>query len=782
MATMVCPEREELERLLLGMVPLSEDEARCWERHLSTCPRCDQLAQELAADDHILDAMRAQPTEPQPGPGAVQELIGRLKELPSSHTGAARDTPVGDGEDPSPGACHPAESFDYLAPPERPDELGRLGPYRVLRQLGAGGMGVVFEAEDPQLQRSVALKVIRPALMADAAIRERFLREARATAALQHDHIVTVYHVGEDRGVLFLAMQLLQGETLDDRLAREGRLPAGEVIRIGREIAEGLAAAHAQGLIHRDVKPANVWLELGTSRVKLLDFGLARIAADEAGLSHHGLILGTPHYMAPEQAEGVAIDARADLFSLGCVLHQACTGELPFRGSGTLGVLRALATQTPRPARALNATVPPGLSRLIQKLMAKDPADRPSSAAVVAGALAAVERGGSGRPRVSCRWVAVAASLLLAGLGLTTYLHTTRPAPPTPDEPPPAPEGKSCASVEPGTVPVLREIRRFEGHSDIVWSVAFSPDGNRALTGSGMRQEDGKWLRGEDRSVRLWEVETGRLLRKFDAGERVLSVGFAGQGRTALASRYSHVALRWDLGTGEALPSLTGEPFRPFDRTAYSQDGRLALSAGQDAVLRLWDVDSGQQTAHFAGPPEVVHCMVLSPDSRLAATAGGGQFVDRDKGPQRARDFSVRIWDLEARTELRRLEGHRAFVWSVAFSADGRWLLSGGADKLVQLWEVQTGKPIRRFDPPHSILALAFSPDGRRALSGSSDTFVRLLDVETGRELCRYQGHTKAVRAVAFSPNGRLALSGGADGTVRLWQVPRDGESVPKAW
>jgi len=167
------------------------------------------------------------------------------------------------------------KSYDFLAPPLAPDELGRLGPYRVLKVLGAGGMGVVFLAEDPQLARLVALKAMLPGVAVSDSARERFLREARAAASIKHDNIVSIYQVGEDRGVPFLAMELLDGEPLDARLQREGKLPRAEVVRIGREIALGLAAAHKRGLIHRDIKPANLWLEAETGRVKILDFGLA---------------------------------------------------------------------------------------------------------------------------------------------------------------------------------------------------------------------------------------------------------------------------------------------------------------------------------------------------------------------------------------------------------------------------------------------------------------------------------------------------------------------------
>ena len=283
----------------------------------------------------------------------------------------------------------PAELTDFLAPPQAPDEIGRLGPYRVLAVLGRGGMGVVFRAEDPGLQRLVALKAMLPGLAASGSAKERFLREARAAAAVHDDHVVTIHQVGEDRGAPFLAMEFLQGEPLDARLVRDPRLPVAEVARIGREACLGLAAAHERGLIHRDIKPANLWLERKRGRVKILDFGLARAAADTTGLTQQGAILGTPAYMAPEQARAVAVDQRADLFSLGCVLYRLAAGELPFKGSDTISILAALALDTPKPLRELNADVPPALADLVMRLLEKDPADRPESAEAVARALQA---------------------------------------------------------------------------------------------------------------------------------------------------------------------------------------------------------------------------------------------------------------------------------------------------------------------------------------------------------------------------------------------------------
>jgi hypothetical protein len=251
-----CPDAPTLERLTRGL--LSAAEAERLEQHVGHCPRCGRALADLPADDPLVAAMQARSRlVPESDRGRVEELIGRLKGLaaaPAAETGL--DVGV------TPPAQEPAaEAYSFLGPRQGPDELGRLGPYRVLQVLGAGGMGVVFLAEDPQLQRRVALKAMKPALAADPSASERFLREARALAAVKHDHVVTIYRVGEEGGVPFLAMELLEGETLEARLKREGRLPLSEVLRIGREMAAGLAAAHERGLIHRDVKPGNVWLE-----------------------------------------------------------------------------------------------------------------------------------------------------------------------------------------------------------------------------------------------------------------------------------------------------------------------------------------------------------------------------------------------------------------------------------------------------------------------------------------------------------------------------------------
>ncbi len=289
-----------------------------------------------------------------------------------------------------------AEGLDLarlLAPPRAADEIGRLGPYRILEVLGAGGMGIVFRAEDVQLRRQVAVKVMRPELAVNAIHHQRYLREAQAAAMFEHDHVVTIHQIGEDRGIPYLVMPLLQGETLEARLQRQQRLPLAEVLRIARETASALAAAHERGLVHRDVKPGNIWLEAPRGRVKILDFGLARAKYEDVRLTQSGAMVGSPGYMAPEQVRGGPPDPRSDLFSLGCVLYRCCTGRLPFQGRDTLSLLAALATETPLPVRQLVAEVPAALEALLMRLLAREAAVRPPSAAAVLAALAAIEQG-----------------------------------------------------------------------------------------------------------------------------------------------------------------------------------------------------------------------------------------------------------------------------------------------------------------------------------------------------------------------------------------------------
>jgi urea transport system substrate-binding protein len=308
-------------------------------------------------------------------------LAGELRRRLSAATDSFRDPsaspPVGSNP-PGPGA--------------RADPPGQLGGFHIVRELGRGGMGVVYEAEDPNLHRRVALKVIHPE-RGDPADRERFLREARAAAGLRHDHVVTVHQVGRDGDTAFLVMEHLEGETLEQRMARQPWLPVPEAVRIARQVAEGLAAAHARGLIHRDVKPANIWLEAPTGRVKLLDFGLARPVAGGPSLTSPGAAAGTPGYMAPEQIYGGPLDGRTDLYALGCVLYQMLWGLLPYQKADTSTLLGSVVSEDPPHLDAVAARLPAPLADLLRRLLARNPDDRPASATEVADRLREIEAG-----------------------------------------------------------------------------------------------------------------------------------------------------------------------------------------------------------------------------------------------------------------------------------------------------------------------------------------------------------------------------------------------------
>ncbi len=373
MSTARCPDRSVFARLLDGV--LAPQEHAELAKHLDTCASCQKTLEALAADSGFLvnQARRWNP-ESQPQGTALEQVIENLK---AQAVQAETISDSGAGED-----C----SLDFLSPSTTPGQLGRLDHYEILEVLGRGGMGVVLKARDTALQRVVAIKVLAPRLATNANARKRFIREAQAAAAVSHDHVVTIHAVSETNGVPYLVMECIRGQSLQQRLDREGPLELKEILRIGLQAARGLAAAHAQGLIHRDIKPANILLENGVERVKITDFGLAR-AVDDASLTQSGIVAGTAEYMAPEQACGEALDHRSDLFSLDSVLYAMCTGGSPFRASSMAAVLRRVCDDTPRPIREINPDIPNWLAAIIAKLHAKDPEDRFDSADEVADLL-----------------------------------------------------------------------------------------------------------------------------------------------------------------------------------------------------------------------------------------------------------------------------------------------------------------------------------------------------------------------------------------------------------
>jgi len=334
---------------------------------------------------------------------------------------------------------------DFLQPSDAPDSLGRLGQYEIREVVGRGGMGVVLKANDTKLNRIVALKVLAPELASNATARKRFVREARAAAAVSHHHVVTIYAVEDDPSP-YLAMEFIDGQSLQEKIDRQGQLPLKEILRIGQQIAAGLAAAHGHGIIHRDIKPANILLQNGIGRVEITDFGLAR-AVDDVEITRPGEVAGTPQFMSPEQAQGQRVDARSDLFSLGSVLYTMCTGRPPFRADTTVAVLRRICDDTARPIGEVNPDVPEWLVEIIDWLLCKDPDDRFQTAAEVAellgkhlahvqdpgstpfpGRLPPAQRRPAGRAHRSRFWLAAALILLtvVGSLGVSEATGVTR--------------------------------------------------------------------------------------------------------------------------------------------------------------------------------------------------------------------------------------------------------------------------------------------------------------------------------------------------------------------
>ncbi|MCM2371969.1 serine/threonine-protein kinase [Aporhodopirellula aestuarii] len=271
-------------------------------------------------------------------------------------------------------------SYDFLEPSEHEGDLGMLGSYRILGEMGRGGMGYVFRAEDTVLERPVALKVMNKKIASTPNSRDRFLQEARAMAAVHHDNVVVIFEVGTHKGTPFMAMELLRGETLEAVNARKETRDYEKVIDYARQICRGLAAAHAKGIVHRDIKPANIWVEEGSGRIKILDFGLALASSPTSDTTGVGSVCGTPGYLTPEQARSDPLDDRSDLYSLGVVLYEMCTGKLPTAQPAIAEQLVALLTRSPTPLRELNPDIPQPLADLIHKLLSKEPADRPASA------------------------------------------------------------------------------------------------------------------------------------------------------------------------------------------------------------------------------------------------------------------------------------------------------------------------------------------------------------------------------------------------------------------
>jgi serine/threonine protein kinase len=509
----------------------------------------------------------------------------------------------------APSTAHPPAATGF-GPPAESGEVGTLGPYRVVRHLGRGGMGAVYAALDTRLNRRLVLKVMLPEFAAKAAAKERFLREARAAAQVTHDNVVTVYEADERDGVPYIAMQFLEGYPLDEYLKKKGNLPIPQILRIAREVAAGLSAAHKIGLIHRDIKPGNLWLEAPQGRIKILDFGLVKPVDAEVELTKSGAIVGTPAYMSPEQARGEKVDHRTDLFSLGAVLYRLCTGRLPFHGPNTVAVLMALGTEEPPLVQELNPAVHEPLAELIHQLLAKKPADRPQTADEVARRIRAMvsQPPGSAVPMTAPAQSAVTSPAPAVGQVGYAPIHVTAQPEPNPWR------DIDVTEAEPAAVPQQMKPSR-KG-----WWIAVGAAALAALIAGGVIII----IRNKDGTETKIEVPAGASVTvKGKDGKTLAQVGPGGKQLVADASP-DRKAAEWGLSIGAeirvngektAVQKTKGLPQVPFRLTFADfpendrvTDEGLANFKNCESLLRL---NLFNTKASDAGMPHFKDCKGL---------------------------------------------------------------------------------------------------------------------------------------------------------------------------
>jgi serine/threonine-protein kinase len=357
---------------------LNDIEEQTAIRHLSECSHCQQRLELLAADRDTWIRLAAN----------LNHSTRLLKDTVSGNLDPLLvKGQLDSAEDAN--AVSDDDSFDadfavqFLSPSDDTESIGRLGDIEIREIIGRGAMGIVLRGWQGQLNRFVAVKVMSPYLAVSVTARRRFEREAQAAAAILHPNVMPIHSVSSTARLPWLVMPYLSCDSLQERIDREGVLPLIDQLQIAVQVARGLAAAHAHGLVHRDVKPANILLERGVDRVMLTDFGLAR-AVDDASLTRSGVIAGTPQYMSPEQARGDSIDQRSDLFSFGSVMYTMATGRAPFRAESSYGILRRLCETSARPIRDIHADAPEWLAILIERLHARNADDRIQTAAAAA--------------------------------------------------------------------------------------------------------------------------------------------------------------------------------------------------------------------------------------------------------------------------------------------------------------------------------------------------------------------------------------------------------------
>lgn len=722
-----CPPAEELKQLLDGS--LSGERQQACTEHMDACTCCQTKIVEIATQGSDLPKILVETAQP----AASSALWPALKELEAEleldETIIARP--------------HRSRelSLSFLQGPTDPAYLGRMANFDVMRVIGRGGMGIVLEAFDSKLQRHVALKVLDPDLAHDPVARQRFCREARAAASISHENVIAVYQVErspDDEDLPYLVMQYVAGESLEQRLSREARLPLPEIIRMAMEMAHGLVAAHAQGLVHRDIKPGNILLEPPGDRVKLTDFGLARVA-DDAKLTKTGFVTGTPLYMAPEQALGKEADFRSDLFSFGAILYEMCAGKPPFAGDSAPVILKQITDVPHGPLRDLNPDLPDWLIHTIDRLLEKDPEERIQTASQVAELLDyewTLLKAGTDDVPVVCQIeqqkraryhrriaVGVGAAFLMIGLVAGVILsNRIRPS--------------SARSVAPEAV--------ITANAGAVWAVSFSPDGGRVA----MAVEDG--------SVRIWEQATNSVVATLAAHRGTIwALRFSSDGSRLATAGDDGLLKLWKLPETEPLLEL--EHANAVRGVEFSGDQKHLIVCSKDGRLRVWSIDT-KEIVKETIQPGAVYALAVSPDGQTLATAGS--------------DKIIRLWNSQALSQKLPLEGHAGPVYDISFCPEGKRIASAGWDRVVRVWETSNGQLANSWvGHAGDIWCVAYSPDGTRLATAGTDATAKIWDAQSGKLLQTFSGHENAVHTVAFNRDGTQVATGGRDGTVRVWNV-----------
>ena len=645
-----------------------------------------------------------------------------------------------------------------------------FGDSELLEELGRGAMGVVYRAQQLSLNRPVALKLLRSDVLASDDELRRFQNEAEAVASLDHPHIVPILEVGEHDGYHYFSMKLIAGASLNRKLADYHDNPKAAA-RLMATAAGAVHHAHQRGILHRDLKPANILLDdRGDSHVT--DFGLAKRVEGDSELTQSGAILGTPAYMAPEQASGRrgAVTTSSDVYGLGAVLYALLTGRAPFHGDSVADTLQAVRERAPEPPSKLNPRAPRDLEIICLKCLEKDPARRYASAQTLADDLRRYLSGEpiSARPTATwergwlwCKrnpWLSGAIGTTAAALvavAVISVVYAVEQATARREINGLATNLQSSLKESNRNLAVLHFERgqaaceRGEIGLGLLWLVASSR--------TAIEASDEGWRHTAHAGLSSWQRYYGRPRGVFTHAKPVSAVAFSPDGKTVITGSDDKTAQLWDAATGRPL-GLPMTHQEQVSSVAFSPDGKTVITGSWDRTARLWDATTGQPLGLPLTHMDLVMAVSFSPDGKTVLTG--------------SLDKTARLWDATTGQPLGLPLTHQRPVMAVAFNPKGKTVLTGSRDQTARLWDAATGQP-HGLPMMHQgeVSAVSFSPDGKTVLTGSLDQTARLWDAATGQPHGLPMMHQGEVSAVAFSPDGKTVLTGSLDKTARLWDA-----------